>query len=201
MSDRTLSSQVLHLFVQTLDSEMGRENLSTVLEKGGLPADWADPVRWGGQSGVPAAEAYAGLQKAIRTYYGRGARGFLIRVGSNLWGRLLDDANLITKAQSKILFGMPLGARQKPALELLAKLLADQRGDITVHTQDLDLLLADHASPGTVGQNETEPICYVTLGLLRECLYWATGQEPDIEETACRANGADSCEFKLIVGG
>ena len=201
MSTRTLSSRVLHQFVQALDSEMGRENLSTVLEKAGLPSDWADPARWGTISGTTAAEAYAGLQKAMRTYYGRGARGFLIRVGSNLWDRLLDDANLVLKTQSKVLLGMPVKSRRKPALELLAKLLGDQRGDMTVHTLDLDLLLADHASPGTLGQSESEHICYVTLGLLRECLYWATGQEHDIEETACRANGDETCEFKITIGG
>jgi predicted hydrocarbon binding protein len=105
------------------------------------------------------------------------------------------------KAQSKFVFGLPVNARLKPALELLAKLLADQRGDVTVHTMDLDLLLVDKASPGTLGQSESERICYVTLGLLRECLHWATGQEHDIEETSCRANGEDTCEFKITLGG
>jgi predicted hydrocarbon binding protein len=104
------------------------------------------------------------------------------------------------KAQSKFVFGLPVQARRKSALELLSKLLADQRGDVTVHTMDLDLLLVDKASPGTLGQAEPECICYVTLGLLRECLYWATGQEHDIEETSCRANGEESCEFKITIG-
>ena len=201
MSRRTLSSRVLHQFVQALDSELGQENLSTVLAKAGLPSDWSDPARWGDLSGTITAEAYAGLQKAIRTYYGRGARGILIRVGGDLWKRLLDDAPLALKAQSKILFGLPANARRKPALDLLARLLGNQRGDMTVHTLDLDLLLADKASPGTLGQSETERVCFVTLGLLRECLYWATGQEHDLEETSCRANGEEVCEFKIIVGG
>jgi len=141
------------------------------------------------------------LQKAMRTYYGRGARGILIRVGGKLWNNLLENAPLAMKAQSKIIFGLPINARRKSALELLAKLLSDQRGDVTVHTLDLDLLLADKASPGTLGQNEPERICYVTMGMLRECLYWATGQEHDIEETSCRANGEEPCEFKITIGG
>jgi predicted hydrocarbon binding protein len=152
-------------------------------------------------SGGTAAEAYAGLQKAVRTYYGRGARGTLIRVGGNLWKRLLDDAPFALKAQSKLLFGLPVNARRKPALELLAKLLSAQRGDVSVHTLDLDLLLVDHASPGTLGLSESDCICFVTLGMLRECLFWATGQEHDIEETFCRAKGQESCEFKIIIGG
>jgi predicted hydrocarbon binding protein len=201
MSSRTLSSPFLHHFVETLASELGQDNLSTVLEKAGLPADWSDPAHWGSLNGTTAAEAYGALQKAMRTYYGRGARGILIRVGGNLWNRLLEDASLAVKAQSKILFGLSANARRKPALELLTKLLSDQRGDVTVHTQDLDLLLADKASPGTLGQNESEHICYVTLGLVRECLYWATSMEHDIEETSCRATGDEACEFKITIGG
>ena len=201
MSSRTLSSHFLHHFVQTIAIELGQDNLFIVLEKAGLPSEWSDPTRWKNLNGKSAAEAYAGLQKAMRTYYGRGARGILIRVGGNLWNRLLEDSSLAVKAQSKILFGLPANARRKAALDLFAKMLSAQRGDVTVHTLDLDLLLADQASPGTLGQSESERICYVTLGLLRECLYWATGQEHDIEETSCRANGGEACEFKIVTGG
>jgi predicted hydrocarbon binding protein len=201
MSERTLSARFLQRFVETLAGELGRENLSTVLEKAGFPTDWSDPAHWGGSTSTPAAEAYAGLQKAMRTYYGRGARGILMRVGGKLWPRLLDDAPLALKAQSKLLHGLPLSARRKQALELLANLLSNHRGDVAVHTLDLDLLLVDHASPGTVGQIEAERICFVTLGLLRECLYWATSQEHDVAETSCRATGGEICEFKIYVGG
>ncbi len=201
MSERTLSSHFLHHFVDTIARELGQENLPIVLEKAGLPSDWSDPVRWESLTHTTPVETYARLQKAMRTYYGRGARGILIRVGSNLWKRLLDDAPLAVKAQSRLMFGLPLNARRKSALELLAKLLGNKRGDVTVHTLDLDLLLVDKTSPGTLGQNETERICFATLGLLRECLYWATGREHDIEETSCRAKGEEACEFKVTVGG
>jgi predicted hydrocarbon binding protein len=201
MSGEALSSRFLHRFVETAASELGQDNLSIVLEKAGLTSEWSNPSRWDNMNATSAVEAYAGLQKAMRTYYGRGARGILIRVGSSLWKRLLDNATLSIKAQSKFIFGLPANARRKPALELLAKMMPGQRGDVTVHTLDLDLLLSDKASPSTWGQSEPERICYVTLGLVRECLHWATGQEHDIEETACRANGKDACEFKITIGG
>lgn len=201
MSNRTLSGHFLHQFVDTIASELGQDNLSIVLEKAGLPSDWSDPVRWESLTRTTPIEAYAGLQKAMRTYYGRGARGILIRVGGGLWKRLLEDAPLTVKAQSKIILGLPINARRKAALDVLARLMGGQKGDVTVHTLDLDLLLSDKASPGTLGQNESEHICYVTLGLLRECLYWATGQEYDIEETSCRANGEEACEFRITIGG
>ena len=201
MSERTLSSHFLHHFVGALENEMGQESLATVLAKSGLPSEWPDSEQWRDLNGKAAAEAYAGLQKAIRTYYGRGARGTLIRVGGNLWNRLLDESPLALKAQVKLLRGLPLTARRKQALELLARLLGNQRGDMTVHTLDLDLLVVDHASPGTLGQSESHPICSVTLGLLRECLFWATGQEHDIDEISCRATGKETCEFKITLRG
>ena len=200
MSERALSSSILHHFLHALDRDLGRETLATVLAKASMPSDWSDPARSRNMSGTTAAETYSGLQKAIRIYYGRGARGTLIRVGGNLWKHLLDNASLTVKVQAKFLNALPVNTRRKSALELLARLLGNQRGDVTVHTLDLDLLLVDHTSPGALGQNESARICFVTLGLVRECLYWATGQEHDIEETSCRATGDEVCEFKITIG-
>ena len=59
MTDRTLSGQFLHHFVETINSELGQENLSIVLEKASLPSDWSDPTHWKNLKGAAAAEAYA----------------------------------------------------------------------------------------------------------------------------------------------
>lgn len=107
----------------------------------------------------------------MRAYYGRGARGTLLRIGSKLWDRVLNDAALGTKAQSALVRGLPLSMRRKPALDLAARMLSDKPGDVTVHTLDLDLLLVDHVSPTTLGRKDSAPICYVTQGLIHEALY------------------------------
>src|SRR5512134_2919690 len=110
MSARVISSRFFNQFVETIASEVGKKNLSIVLEKAGLASDWSDPARLGNLNGTSAAEAYSGLQQAMRTYYGRGARGILIRVGGSLWKRLLEDASLAVKAQSKFVLGLPVNA-------------------------------------------------------------------------------------------
>jgi predicted hydrocarbon binding protein len=92
---------------------------------------------------------------------------------------------------------LPANARRKSTLELLSRFLSGGSGDITVHTLDLDLLLVDHASPTSDGYHESSPICFVTQGLIRESLYWATQQGHDVEETACKARGDKNCEFKI----
>ena len=95
---------------------------------------------------------------------------------------------------------MPLASRRKPTLELLAKFIGSQSGDIAIHTLDLDMLFVDNTSPSTHDQSESSPICFVTQGLIRESLFWATGQNLDIEETSCKATGHDTCEFKVVTG-
>jgi predicted hydrocarbon binding protein len=202
------SLRLLRAFAQTVSAELGADNLAAVLDKAGLSRLLSDPSTGSGQrpsavarfDASAAAEAYAGLQQALRLYYGRGARGILRRVGAQFWTRLLAESPLTLKPQIPLARTLSTAARPKPALDLLARLLAAHAGDITVHTLDLDLLLVDHTSPSTTGQHENEPICWVTLGLMRASLFWAAGREYDIAETACRAIGAGACEFHVKTG-
>jgi predicted hydrocarbon binding protein len=147
-----------------------------------------------------SARAYASVQAGMRMHFGRGARGVLFRVGQRLWYQLLEDASLPGKAQAAVIRRLPLNSRRKSTLEILARFLGTQPGDITIHTLDLDLLLVDHISPTTNGYREPSPICFVTQGLVQESLLWATGQGHDVEETSCKARGDTTCEFKVTTG-
>lgn len=201
MDKITFPAHIMHRFVETLSDDLGQETLSAVLSNAGLPKEWALPAHFSGLDDEHTAQAYSHLQAALRTYYGRGARGTLLRIGSRLWNRMLDDSSFGIKAQAAIIRKLPKVQRRKSALELLARILSNGRGGITVHTLDLDLLFVVQASPATLDQTAAAPVCFVTLGLIRECLFWADGQEYDIEERACRATGGRQCEFKITVGG
>jgi predicted hydrocarbon binding protein len=144
---------------------------------------------------------YASTQQALRLYYGRGARGILLRIGEGMWARMMAQANLFEKAQLEIVRRLPVPARRRRMLELLADVLREAGGAVSVHTLDLDLLLVDHSAAATLNQTSPEPICFVTLGLIQAALFWATGQEADMEEIACKAAGAPACEFKIKLGG
>lgn len=187
-------------FVETLSSEVGADTYHAVLSKSGFSHDWRKPEFFIAMDSSQAGEAYAKLQSAIRTYYGRGARGILLRIGTKLWEPLLRDAQFNAKVQSAFVRGLPKPMKRRAALDLLAGLLGAARGDISVHTLDHDLLVVDHASPSTLNRQEETPICFITLGLIRECLYWATGEEHDLEERRCKASGAGKCEFKITIG-
>jgi len=191
---------IMRKFVQTLSDEIEHETFTAVIKKSGLPKTWAHAEYFVTINNEQAAQAYARLQSALRVYYGRGARGILLRIGTKLWAQLLADASFGIKTQASLIRGLPKILKRKQALELLAKLLSTKRNDITIHTLDLDLLFVDSTSATTLNQTDDTPVCFVTLGLIRECLYWATAEEYNIEERACRAMGAKQCEFKITIG-
>ena len=200
MTDTKFSSRVLRRFVETVAVELGTDQFPVMLALSNLPPEWAKPQTFQKMDMTQSAETYTALQAAMRTYYGRGARGVLLRVGQRMWNLLLEDAALGGKAQAALIKRLPLAARRKSILELLARLIGARADDITVHTLDLDLLVVDHASPAAQGQSASRPICFVTQGLIRESLYWATGQNFDVEESSCKAVGHDTCEFKVTAG-
>jgi predicted hydrocarbon binding protein len=201
MDEITFSVRIMRRFVETLSTDIGLETFSAVLSKAGLPEEWISPAHFSTLDEGRTAQAYSFLQSALRIYYGRGSRGILLRIGSKLWHHLLNDSAFGIKTQAVLIRGLPKPLRRKPALDLLSRIMSAAPGNITVHTLDLDLLVVDQASPTTIDQSDDTPICFVTLGLIRQCLYWADGQEHDIEERACRAMGAHQCEFKIIIGG
>jgi len=200
VSELRFSNRILGRFSETIADELGTNQFQVMLGLSKLPPEWAEPGTFLKTNPEDSAKAYASLQTALRTYFGRGARGVLLRVGQRLWDHLLEDASFGIKARSAVIKRLPIATRLKPALELLAKILGAQSGDITLHTLDLDLLFVDHTSPTAHGQQGAAPICFVTQGLIRESLYWSTGQGYDVDETSCKAQGHHTCEFKIMAG-
>jgi predicted hydrocarbon binding protein len=200
VSEIKFSSRILRRFAETTALELGADQFNGMLSMANLPAEWKTPDVFLKLNPYDSAHVYAALQTAMRTYFGRGARGVLLRVGQRMWHNLLDDAAFGVKAQAAVVKRLPLASRRKPTLELLAKFIGAQAGDVTVHTLDMDLLLVDNASPSTHDQSEPGPICFVTQGLIRESLFWATGKNYDVEEVHCKAHGEHACEFKITGG-
>jgi len=200
VSEIKFSNRILMRFVETITLELGAEQFSAMLNMANLPAEWKVPETFKTTEPYDAAHIYAALQTAMRTYFGRGARGVLLRVGERLWNQLLEDAALGIKAQAAVIRRLPVSTRRKPTLEMLAKFISSQSGSVMIHTLDMDLLFVDRDSPSTHDQSETKPICFVTQGLIRESLYWATGKTYDVEEIHCKAAGEHACEFKITGG-
>ena len=196
-----ISPRFLKQFVFAAFDEVGVDKLARVLSSAGLSPAIVETDSLNNLDGHAAADIYARLQHALRIFYGRGARGILLRVGRTIWERMLSESSFREKAELEILRRLPMPARRRRTLDFVTDHLRAEGGSTTIHLLDTDFLLVDRSSAATCGQESAEPICFVTLGLLEASLYWATGKDADIEEISCRAAGGAACEFKVRLGG
>jgi predicted hydrocarbon binding protein len=196
-----LSSRLAQLFVESTIQEVGADKLSAILADDHLSPSILARTPHGKLDGAEAARLYASIQHALRLFYGRGAHGILMRIGANMWTGMASQVAFLEKAELEIARRLPVPARRRRMLNLVAGYLREGGGAASVHTLDLDLLLVDQSAAATTGQTSAEPICFVTLGLIQGALLWATGHEVDLEEITCKAAGAPACEFKVKFGG
>ena len=196
-----LSNRLLQQFVAVLTDEIGPESLPLVLAKVNLSPSVIEKEALDRLDGTSAAEVYAWLQQAMRLFYGRGARGTLVRIGRGMWEKMTEQATLRERAELQIIRVLPVPARRRRVLEFVAERLHEGGGAVSVQLLDIDLLLADRSGAAAWGQSDDKPICFVTLGLIQGALSWATRQEADVEEITCKATGASACEFKVKLGG
>jgi predicted hydrocarbon binding protein len=194
------SNRLVSFFVDSAVQEVGADKLLTILAENHLFPSIIESDHLAHLNGPNAALLYASLQQAFRQFYGQGARGILLRIGEGMWNRMLAQANLLEKAEMEIVRWLPVPARRRRMLDLVADTLQTGGGSASVYTLDLDLLMVDHSAAAAINQTSTEPICFVTFSLIQAALFWATGQEADMEEIACRAVGAPACEFKIKLG-
>jgi predicted hydrocarbon binding protein len=200
-SGGNFSHLILHQFIELMVQDVGAEKITLILAIASLPDSLLEKPLLENMGSLQAVETYASLQKALRMYYGRSARGLLVRIGRRLWDNTINKVSIKEKAELWIVRVLPAPSRRKRVVEMIADWLQIEKDSTTVHLLDVDLLLVDRGSAATRNQSEDEPICYVTLGLLQGALSWATGHEADVAETACRAMGAPACEFKIRIGG
>ncbi|MDX9991163.1 MAG: 4-vinyl reductase [Anaerolineales bacterium] len=197
----SLPNHFLGYFVQTLNAEIGQDTLRMLLNKAGMDAELSDPQPLFHLETDSATRAYLDIQAALRLHYGRGTRGLLIRVGRLLWPLLSAKSDPLLKIRWRAIQLLPASIRVQPALKLLASLLRGKtQNQITIHNLDLDWMLVDHDFSGTLPGSSGQPVCFVTQGLIQECVYWAGKHELDVTEVTCKANGADACEFRIKAG-
>ncbi len=193
---RALPNERMRWLMLAIQREMGSYGLPLLLRQAGLDrfvGKLPPPDR---RLGVQADE-YARLVHAMRSYYGLGARGALLRIGREVFRQQLAARRVEAFLEKIRLRLMPLPQRRLRALRSLAESMALPGKDVEVEAGGEGLWLIDRTADRTLGQQTDEPMCWVAVGEIAEALLWATGLEHAVEETACRAAGADACRFLI----
>lgn len=175
---------------------MGRNGLTATLKLAGLQRYIANMPPSNGAVEIRASE-YAALIQAIETQLGSGARGQLGRIGHAAFKHIVASDKIAWNVIAVTNRFLPPRQRIHRALAQLAKHISEPDGRAGVQKDDQRLLFVDDASDGTVGRRRNAEICWLTLGLIQECISWATGSSYDVTEVACRAKGDPGCQFEI----
>ena len=175
---------------------MGENGLNTVLRTSGLeryignfpPNDLEPAIR---------TTDYARLNEVIESFYGRGGRGMLRRIGQASFQYGVQEQAALLGIAGVALKVLPVRQRVRFILNALVEALKKSNPQVNAWVEESGASFAycDATCAICHGRTSTEPICYHYLGSIGEAVRWATGHDCEITETDCTAMGAPHCRF------
>ncbi|TAK11030.1 MAG: hypothetical protein EPO32_13440 [Anaerolineae bacterium] len=184
--------------LEAIQEVMGENGLNAVLRTAGLdrfignfPPDNLEPD-------VKAVE-YARLNAAIEDFYGRGARGFLQRIGKASFQYGVREQPMLMGLAGIALKALPQRQRMKFVLNSVADALkkSNPAVDAQVGEEGGRLIYTESSCAICEGRTSAEPVCHLYVGSLAEAIKWATGVEFKVLETHCKAKGDAFCRFEV----
>ena len=198
MSERHIVNALVRQALVAIEEVMGTNGLNAVLNTSGLgrfvgnfPPDDLEP-------GVQASE-YAKLNQAIQDFYGRGAKGFLNRIGKASFQYGIKEQPTLMGLTGAALKVMPQKQQITFVLNAVANALKKTNPAVQANVEEEGHTIAYVESSCAICENRSssEPICHLYVGSLNEAVHWATGKEYAITETHCRAKGDAYCRFEV----
>lgn len=197
-NDYVIANALVRQALIAAQEVMGENGLVAVLRSAGLedfvgnfPPDDLEPS-------ISATE-YARLNHAIEEFYGRGGRGILKRIGRASFRYGVNEQSTLMGLAGVALKAMPKQRRIKFVLNSIADALKKTNPKMEAWTGEKGgrLIYVVRTCSVCLGRSSDKPICYTYEGSLSEALKWATGDEYQIRETACRAMGDEYCLFEI----
>jgi hypothetical protein len=182
--------------------EMGENALNAVLglALGDLPAyqTYIDQMPANTLDRAFAFSAVAALNSALDTYYEpRIGRGMALRVGRAWFYQGMKGFGALAGIETPAVAKLDPTARCRLALGALAHIFthfSDQTAAVD-ESERVFRFVVDPCAPAWGLQSE-RPVCQMMVGLLQECVRWASGGlDYAVRETQCRAVEGGACIF------
>ena len=183
-----------------MEEVMGKNGVAAVLRTSNLsqyidhlPPDDLDPA-------IKGAD-YAGLNKAIEDFYGRGGRGILQRVGKASFEYGLREQSALMGLAGIALKLLPPKQQIHMVFNSIASALrkTNSMDRIEVEAKGNVVAYISHSCSICYKRKNDKPLCYLYLGTLGEAVHWATGQVYPVQEIECSACGAEYCRFEVAL--
>jgi len=141
---------------------------------------------------------YVKFNQAIETFYGRGGKGILRRIGkaSFLYG-IREQGALIGVAVAVLILMLQKG-RIKFVLNAIVSALKKTNPlvDAWLEAEGDKIAYCESTCTVCLGCHSDQPVCHLYVGSVAEAVRWATEQEYRIVETHCIAKGDKYCRFE-----
>ena len=197
-ADATIINSLVRQALVSAQEVMGDNGLNTVLRTCGLekfignfPPNNLEPA-------IQASQ-YAKFNEAIESFYGRGGKGILRRIGKASFQYGVREQATLLGVAGVALKLLPEKQRIKFILNGMADALKKSNPEVNAWLDESDGKLAYIESTCAIchGRHSTGPICYLYAGSVAEAVQWATGKEYGITETHCIAKGDEYCRFEV----
>ena len=186
--------------IMAIGQVMGERGLKVVLREAGLER-YVDELPPDDLEQDISTVDYAALNQAVEEFYGRAGKGMLQRIGRASFRYGVEEQATLMGVAGAAIKLMPQKTRIKFILTQMAKSLMDVNDETYIEIRETPegFVLADFTCGVCCCQEAEHPICYLYIGSISEAVKWATGQDYQVQETECRAMGAEACCF-LVAG-
>ncbi len=182
-----------------VEEVMGKNGLTAVLRVSNLD-QFIDNLPPNDLHPAVAAADYARLNEAIETFYGRGGRGILQRIGKASFEYGLREQPALMGLAGIAMKVLPPKQRIQLVLNNVANALKkiNNQDHIEVNTSGGQIAYIAHTCSVCYGRQSAKPVCHLYLGSIAEAVRWAAGPNYQVRETDCIASGANYCRFEVV---
>jgi predicted hydrocarbon binding protein len=177
---------------------MGENGLNAVLRARGLERFICNFPPNDTNPGIKTVE-YARFNEAIESFYGRGGKGMLRRIGKASFQYGVREQGALMGVAGAALKLMPQKGRIKSVLNAMVNALkkTNPQVDAWVEEEGDKIAYCESTCAICLGRHSDQPVCHLYVGSIGEAVRWATDQEYEIAETHCVAKGDPHCRFKV----
>jgi predicted hydrocarbon binding protein len=196
--DATIINSLVRQALVSAQEVMGDNGLNTVLRTCGLERFVGNFPPNDLQPSIQASQ-YAKFNEAIETFYGRGGKGILRRIGKASFQYGVREQSALLGVAGMALKLLPERQRIKFILNGMADALKKSNPEVNAWVDEGNDKLAYVEATCAIchSRHSTDPICHLYLGSVAEAVQWATGKEYVVTETHCLAKGDEYCRFEV----
>lgn len=196
--DATIINSLVRQALISAQEVMGDNGLNTVLRTCGLERFVGNFPPNNLEPSIQASQ-YAKFNEAIETFYGRGGKGILRRIGKASFQYGVREQSALLGIAGAALKLLPERQRIKFILNGMADALKKSNPEVNAWVDESGDRLAYVESTCAIchSRHSVEPVCHLYVGSVTEAVQWATGKEFVVTETHCLAKGDDYCRFEV----